>query len=61
VEPLARNQLIALAGSLSGVLATWLVWRQAPQLFGGVTLPADGAADRLVSLALRLVRRGAWP
>ena len=58
MKPLARNQLIALAGSLSGVLATWLVWRGSPQLFGSVALPADGAADRLAFAALWLLVPG---
>jgi hypothetical protein len=58
LEPLARNQLTALAGSLSGVLVTGLVWRYAPQLFRGLALPADGAADRLAFAARWLLVPG---
>jgi hypothetical protein len=58
LQPLARNQLTALAGSLAGVLVSWLVWRCAPELFGGVTLPADGAADRLAFAARWLLVPG---
>jgi hypothetical protein len=58
MQPLARRQLIALAGMLPAVLATLLVWRYAPRLFAGIALPADATAGRLAFAARWLLVPG---
>ncbi len=53
-----RKQLIALAGAAPAFLAVIMVWRYAPRLFSGVTLPAGDTASRLAYAAHWLLLPG---